>query len=251
MRADGGKARLLGQDPWPEAARLHERLAYVPGDVTFWPDLTGGQVIGLLGRMRGKQDRERRDELIQRFALDPKKKSRTYYKGNRQKVALIAALASDVEMLILDEPTSGLDPLMEDVFRQVVVEERDKGRTVLLSSHILAEVEALCDRVTIIREGRTVEAGTLAELRHLHRLSIEAGTARPPQGLAELPGVFEVRTEGDHVRFEVDSSELESALRHLADAGVHHLTSRPPSLEELFLRYYDTADSGRAAETSR
>src|SRR5690348_6601986 len=189
LRADAGTARLLGGDPWSDAATLHRRLAYVPGDVTLWPNLTGGEVIDLLARLRGGLNPARRAELLERFDLDPRKKARTYSKGNRQKVALVAALASDVELLILDEPTSGLDPLMEDVFRQVVREEQQRaGRTVLLSSHILSEVEALCDRVTIIREGRAVETGTLADMRHLTRTSIEVSLAGPAVGLERLPG---------------------------------------------------------------
>lgn len=186
LRADAGEVRLLGGDPWKDAVALHCRLAYVPGDVTLWPELSGGEVIDLLGRLRGGLDPKRRASLLRRFDLDPGKKARTYSKGNRQKVALIAALASDVGLLILDEPTSGLDPLMEAVFRECIEEERTKGRTVLLSSHILAEVEALCDRVTIIRKGQTVESGSLADLRHLTRTSITADLANPPSGLEEL-----------------------------------------------------------------
>ena len=207
LRADAGTVRLLGGDPWTDAVTLHRRLAYVPGDVTLWPNLSGGEVIDLLGRLRGGLDRQRRDELLERFDLDPRKKGRAYSKGNRQKVALVAALASDVELLLLDEPTSGLDPLMEEVFRRsCVAEERDRGRTVLLSSHILAEVEALCDRVSIIRDGRTVETGTLAELRHLTRTSISAElAARRPTGLDQLPGVHDLLVDGHRVRCEVDA----------------------------------------------
>ena len=188
LRSDGGTVRLLGGDPWRDAVALHRRLAYVPGDVTLWPTLTGGEVIDLLGRLRGGLDAARRDELLTRFDLDPTKKARAYSKGNRQKVALVAALASDAELLILDEPTSGLDPLMEAVFRQCAEEERARGRTMLLSSHILSEVEALCDRVTIIRDGRAVETGTLAGLRHLTRTSIAAELAAVPHGLDRLAG---------------------------------------------------------------
>src|SRR6266542_6203341 len=191
LRADAGEARLLGGDPWRDATGLHRRLAYVPGDVTLWPSLSGGEVIDLLGRLRGGLDPKRRASLLEKFELDPTKKGRAYSKGNRQKVALIAALASDVELLLLDEPTAGLDPLMEEIFRECIEEERRQGRTVLLSSHILAEVEALCDRVSIIRSGRTVESGTLADLRHLTRTSISAELAQPPTGLADLPGVHE------------------------------------------------------------
>ena len=240
LRADSGTARLLGGDPWREATELHRRLAYVPGDVTLWPNLSGGEVIDLLGRLRGGLDRTRRADLLERFDLDPRKKGRTYSKGNRQKVALVAALASNVELLLLDEPTSGLDPLMEDVFRQVIREDqRANGRTVLLSSHILSEVEALCDRVTIIREGRAVETGSLAEMRHLTRTTIQAELAGPPAGLADLPGVHDLQVQGNRVHFDVDATALDAALRHLTEVGVRSLVSQPPTLEELFLRHYD------------
>jgi ABC-2 type transport system ATP-binding protein len=239
LRADAGTARLLGGDPWRDTATLHRRLAYVPGDVTLWPNLSGGEVIDLLGRLRGGLDPKRRASLLERFDLDPTKKGRTYSKGNRQKVALIAALASDVELLILDEPTSGLDPLMEAVFRDCINEERNNGRTVLLSSHILAEVEALCDRVSIIRDGRIVDTGTLADLRHLTRTSIKAELAGPPTGLADLPGVHDLSVEGTRARFDVDNDDLDTVLRHLTTFGVRSLTSQPPTLEELFLRHYE------------
>ena len=238
LRADAGEAELLGGDPWRDAVSLHRRLAYVPGDVTLWPTLTGGEIIDLLGRLRGGLDTKRRAELIERFDLDPTKKGRAYSKGNRQKVALIAALASDVELLLLDEPTAGLDPLMEAVFRETVEEAKRAGRSVLLSSHILAEVEALCDRVSIIRNGRNVESGTLSELRHLTRTSIAAETARPVPELASMAGVHDLRTNGTQLRCEVDTAELQSFLRRLTDAGVRSLTSQPPTLEELFLRHY-------------
>ena len=243
LRADAGAARLLGGDPWRQAAELHRRLGYVPGDVTLWPQLTGGEVIDLLGRLRGRVDPRRRAELLERFELDPTKRSRGYSKGNRQKVALVAALAADVELLVLDEPTSGLDPLMEAVFQSCVHEFRDRGGTVLLSSHILAEVERLCDRVTIIRAGRSVETGTLAELRHLTRTSITAELAAVPPGLAALPGVHDLVVEalpaGHRAAFEVETVHLTGVLEVLASAGVQSLVSRPPTLEELFLRHYD------------
>jgi ABC-2 type transport system ATP-binding protein len=238
LRADGGTARLLAGDPWHDATALHSRLAYVPGDVTLWPNLTGGEVIDLLGRLRGGLSPKRKADLLTRFDLDPTKKGRSYSKGNRQKVALVAALASDVELLLLDEPTAGLDPLMEAVFRDCVSEERAKGRTVLLSSHILAEVEALCDRVSIIRNGRTADSGTLTELRHLTRTSIQADLAGPPTGIADLAGVHDARITGTHLRCEVDTDQLDALLHRLTQIGVRALVSQPPTLEELFLRHY-------------
>jgi ABC-2 type transport system ATP-binding protein len=238
LRADAGRVELLGGDPWRDATELHRRLAYVPGDVTLWPNLSGGEVIDLLGRLRGGLNPKRRSELLERFELDPKKKGRAYSKGNRQKVGLVAALASDVELLVLDEPTSGLDPLMEEVFQRCVLEERDRGRTVLLSSHILAEVEVLCDRVSIIRNGHTVETGTLAELRHLTRTSISADLATPPTGLHRLPGIHNLEVDGTRVRCEVDTSQLDSLMTELTRSGLRSLTSQPPTLEELFLRHY-------------
>jgi ABC-2 type transport system ATP-binding protein len=238
LRANSGRAVMLGGDPWDDAVALHRRLAYVPGEVNLWPNLTGGEVIDLIGRLRGGLDRRRRDELLQRFELDPTKKGRTYSKGNRQKVALVAALASDAELLILDEPTSGLDPLMETVFQDTIKEITQDGRTVLLSSHILAEVEALCDRVSIIRRGRTVESGTLTELRHLTRTSIAVETERPIEGLASLPGVHDPKVDGFRARFDVDTAQLDGVLTYLSTVGVRSLTSQPPTLEELFLRHY-------------
>lgn len=236
--ADSGPVTLLGGDPWRDAAELHRRLAYVPGDVNLWPNLSGGEVIDLLGRLRGGLDDRRRGELIDRFDLDPTKKGRTYSKGNRQKVAIVAALASNVDLLILDEPTSGLDPLMEATFQEAIQREREQGRTVLLSSHILAEVEALCDRVSIVRNGRTVETGTLAELRHLTRTSIVAELAGHPHGLSTLDTVHDLKVDGNKVRFDVETGELDAVLRQLTSVGVRSLTSQPPTLEELFLRHY-------------
>ncbi len=238
LRADSGHVALLDADPWRDAVALHRRLAYVPGDVSLWPTLTGGEVIDLLGRLRGGLDTRRRDELIEAFELDPRKKSRTYSKGNRQKVAIVAALSSQVELLILDEPTSGLDPLMESVFSDCIRAERELGRTVLLSSHILSEVEQLCDRVSIIRSGRLVESGTLAELRHLTRTSISAEVGKVPTGLPTLPGVHDLVIEGAKVRFDVDDAELDDALAALMTGGIRTLSATPPTLEELFLRHY-------------
>ncbi|MFE7117248.1 ATP-binding cassette domain-containing protein [Streptomyces sp. NPDC057654] len=247
LRADRGAAQLLGRDPWHDAVELHRRLAYVPGDVILWRNLSGGEVIDLYGRLRGGLDAARRAELLERFELDPAKKGRTYSKGNRQKVALVAAFASDVDLLILDEPTSGLDPLMEEVFQECVAEARERGRTVLLSSHVLSEVEALCDRVSIIRAGRTVESGSLADLRHLTRTSVSAELAAPPNGLSRLPGVHDLSVQGTRVRLQVDTDKLDPVLRQLTESGVRSLTSTPPTLEELFLRHYQADDAGSPA----
>ncbi|MEV0040861.1 ABC transporter ATP-binding protein [Streptomyces sp. NPDC050804] len=242
LRPDSGAARLLGRDPWQDAVELHRRVAYVPGDVTLWRNLSGGEVIDLYGRLRGGLDPARRAELIERFELDPTKKGRTYSKGNRQKVALVAAFASDVDLLILDEPTSGLDPLMEEVFQSCVEEERERGTTVLLSSHVLSEVEALCDRVSIIRKGVTVESGSLSELRHLTRTSVSAELVGAPGGLARLPGVHGLDVQGHRVRLQVDTDRLDAVLRSLSESGIRSLTSTPPTLEELFLRHYAADD---------
>jgi ABC-2 type transport system ATP-binding protein len=239
IKADAGEARLLGGDPWAEATELHRRLAYVPGDVSLWPNLTGGEVIDLLGRLRGGLSAAKRKELLDRFDLDPTKKGRTYSKGNRQKVALVAALASDAELLILDEPTAGLDPLMEAQFRALIEEDTAEGRTVFLASHILAEVEAVCDRVSIIREGVIVESGSLSELRHLTRTSISAELSEAPDGLRDLEGVHELVVKESRVEFEVDSDRIDETVRVLARLGVRDLVSHPPTLEELFMRHYE------------
>ncbi|MFR9753526.1 ATP-binding cassette domain-containing protein [Nocardia sp. 004] len=254
LRATAGRARLLGRDPWADAVALHREVAYVPGDVTLWPSLSGGEIIDLLARMRGNINPRRRAELIERFDLDPRKKARTYSKGNRQKVALISALASDVRLLLLDEPTSGLDPLMEQTFRECVHEAQQRGATILLSSHILSEVEALCDRVTIIRAGRTVESGSLSELRHLSRTSITAELHGDPGDLSSIPGVEDIERDGAILRCQVDSEHLGELIRALGDAGVRSLTSAPPTLEELFLRHYridgeSTENTGTASAT--
>lgn len=238
LRADSGTASLLGGDPWRDAVALHRRLAYVPGDVELWPNLTGGEIIDLLGRLRGGLNKTRREELIERFYLDPTKKGRTYSKGNRQKVAIVAALASDAELLLLDEPTAGLDPLMEVVFQDVINRMRAEGRTVLLSSHILAQVEKLADTISIIRLGRIVQTGTLTDMRHLTRTTIEAHTTEPVTGLADLTGVHDVETQDGRVRFAVDGEHLDAAIKRLTTFGIRSLTSHPPTLEELMLRHY-------------
>ncbi len=241
LRADSGAMRVLGGDPWLDAVDLHRRLAYVPGDVALWPTLTGGEVSALLGSLRGGLDPKRRASLIERFELDPTMKGRAYSKGNRQKVALVAALASDVELLLLDEPTSGLDPLMEAQFRDYINEVRGDGRTVLLSSHILGEVEALCDRVSIIRDGAVVESGTMAQLRHLARTTVSAEMASVPEGLADLPGVHDVVVQGQRITASVEAKGMAQLMAALGSGGVTAVTSQPPTLEELFLRHYRKA----------
>jgi ABC-2 type transport system ATP-binding protein len=238
LKPDAGRVELLGGDPWRQAAELHARIAYVPGDVTLWPNLTGGEVIDLLGRMRGGLDERRRAELLERFELDPRKRSRTYSKGNRQKVSLVAALASRAELYLLDEPTSGLDPLMEAEFQRAVLELKGEGATVLLSSHILAEAEALADRISIIRAGRIVQTGSLDELRHLTRTTVTAETAQPAGAIARVEGVHDARFSDGRVSFDVDSDRLDAAVQVLATLGVRSLTAQPPTLEELFLRQY-------------
>jgi ABC-2 type transport system ATP-binding protein len=238
LRTDSGDVSVLGGDPWRDAVELHRRLAYVPGDVNLWPELTGGEAIDLLGRLRGGLDSKKRQRLCERFDLDPTKKGRTYSKGNRQKVAIVAALSSDVDLLIMDEPTAGLDPLMEVIFQETIREEKAAGKTVLLSSHILYQVEVLCDRVTIIRQGKDVESGTLQELRHLTRTSITAETERSAAGLAELPGVHDFQVEDGRVHFDVDTDQIGAAIRQVSALGVRNLISRPPTLEQLFMRHY-------------
>jgi ABC-2 type transport system ATP-binding protein len=241
QRLDAGTATVFGLDPWRDAVDIHRRLAYVPGDVALWPNLSGGEIIDLLLRMRGAApDVPRRAELLERFALDPTKKGRAYSKGNRQKVALVAAFAVDTELLILDEPTSGLDPLMEQVFNECVAEHQARGATVLLSSHILSEVERLADRVTIIRDGRTVESGSLAEMRHLHRSNVRAELTGDVPDLGGVAGVHDLKVEQRTVTFSADPDALTPVLAQLAAVGLVSLTSTPPSLEELFLDAYRT-----------
>ncbi|MFI2105270.1 ATP-binding cassette domain-containing protein [Isoptericola sp. NPDC019693] len=242
LRADSGSARLLGGDPWRDAVALHRRLAYVPGDVSLWPNLTGGEAIDYLARLRGRPDKRRKAELLERFELDPTKKARTYSKGNRQKVALVAALVSQVDLLVLDEPTSGLDPLMEAVFTEHVREAKAAGTSVLLSSHILSEVEKVCDTVTIIRNGRAVESGTLDDLRHLTRSAVTAVVDGDPSAIAAMPGVHDLTATpdgtGTRVTFDVDDAEMGRVLPAVSALGVHSFAAQPPSLEELFMRHY-------------
>ncbi|MDI2098175.1 ABC transporter ATP-binding protein [Ruicaihuangia caeni] len=251
LRADSGNVRVLGHDPWRELVDLHRRLAYVPGDVTLWPSITGGEAIDLLGRLRGGLDERRRAELLERFELDPRKHGRTYSKGNRQKVAIVAALASRVELLVLDEPTSGLDPLMEAVFQDEIRREKADGRTILLSSHIMSEAEALADRISIIRDGRVVQTGTLAEMRQQAQNTVHATLRRPLAGLARMPGVHRVVEDGDTVRFDVDTTALAPVISALGAADVVALEVAPPSLEALFLSHYEPSGAGGAAPPPR
>lgn len=246
LKADGGSIRMLGGDPWRDVVDLHRRLAYVPGDVSLWPGMTGGEAIDLLGSLRGGLDEKRRVELIDRFELDPTKRGRQYSKGNRQKVAIVAALASDVDLLILDEPTSGLDPLMENVFQEVIGEAKGRGTTVLLSSHILAELETLADRLSIIRDGRIVENGTLASLRGHTRTSVHAVLDRVPSK-EQLAAFHDVHLDENRLTATVDSSRIGEAMSLLTPFGLTSLTVEPPSLESLFLRLYEND----AAEVTR
>jgi len=250
VRKTGGSVTVLGHDPWRDATDLHRQIAYVPGDVTLWPNLSGGEIIDLLGTLRGGLDPARRKELMDRFDLDPTKMGRAYSKGNRQKVALVAAFAANTELLILDEPTSGLDPLMEEVFRETLAQEKERGRTVLLSSHILSEVEAVCDRVSIIRAGRTVESGSLAGMRHLLRAEIDATVSGVMPDLSGDAGIHDLQVDGRRLRCQVDSTRLSALLGQLSAAGVESLTCQPPSLEELFLRHYTQPDSGPASASA-
>ena len=238
LRASGGRATVLGGDPWADAVRLHRSIAYVPGDVALWPNLTGGEAIDILSRLSGTLDPARRKSMLERFELDPTKKARTYSKGNRQKVALVAALASNAELLLLDEPTSGLDPIMEAAFTESIREVKAAGRSVLLSSHIFAEVEKLADRVTIIRDGVTVEAGTIAQLRHLARSQVTVVLDGGTGDLASLPGVHDIKALDGHVNFAVDDAELPAMLAAVAQLRPRSIVVNPPSLEELFLRHY-------------
>jgi ABC-2 type transport system ATP-binding protein len=243
LKADAGTVRVFGQDPWSKAVGLHNRLAYVPGDVNLWPKLTGGEAIDFFASLRGGVDRARKENLLERFDLDPTKKTRSYSKGNRQKVALVAALASDVELLVLDEPTSGLDPLMELVFQDCIREAKRAGRTVLLSSHILAEVETLCDKVTIIRQGHAVQSGTLAELRHLRRTAVTVVTDGDAASVERVRGVHDVRRDDGRVMFTVDDDALPAAMEHLLPLGIRSLVSTPPTLEELFVHHYGSQEA--------
>ena len=246
LRKDAGQVRLLGGDPWRDVVALHRRLAYVPGDVVLWPSLTGGEAIDLLGNLRGGLNERRRAYLVERFELDPTKRGRQYSKGNRQKVAIVAALASDAELLILDEPTSGLDPLMESVFQQEIANDKARGRTVLLSSHILSEVEALADTVSIIRQGRVVQSGTLDNLRGKTRSTITATLRKPPRSTTELFRFHDAHLDGSHFTGSVDTTDINLAMAQLVRYDMSSLTVSPPSLEDLFLQQYNPVATSRA-----
>lgn len=238
LKATSGDAFIFGKDVWMDAVEIHKNIAYVPGDVNLWPNLTGGEVIDLFVRLRKGKNESRKKELTERFNLDPTKKCRTYSKGNRQKVALIAAFSSDADLYILDEPTSGLDPLMEKIFQECVVEVKKAGKAVFLSSHILQEVERLCDKVSIIREGKIIETGTMAELRHLTRTSVTAATLRPVEGLMDIQGVYDIRESETEVTFAVDTGNINDIMLHLTNFGITKIESSPPTLEELFMSHY-------------
>ena len=241
LKATSGSARMFGKDVWKDAVAIHRRIAYVPGDVNLWPNLTGGEVIDLLLNMRGIKNPKKREELVERFELDPRKKCRTYSKGNRQKVALVAAFAQDADLYLLDEPTSGLDPLMERTFQECVREAKAAGKTVFLSSHILSEVEKLCDKVAIIRQGKIIEEGSLAELRHLTRLNVILRTKRPVDGLQGMKGVHHLEEKDGTFHFQVDGEAMDAVIRHISGFGIEHLECLPPTLEDLFMRYYEGA----------
>ncbi len=245
LKATEGEAKIFGKDVWGDAVDIHKHLAYVPGDVNLWPNLTGGEVIDLFMRLRGEMNNRKRDEYIEKFQLDPSKKCRTYSKGNRQKVALVAAFASNAKLFILDEPTSGLDPLMERVFQEAVLQVKAEGRSVLLSSHILSEVETLCDKIGIIRHGEIIETGTLNELRHLTRMNLLVETKQPIQLLTELEGVHHIEGKGDHtISMQVDSQYLDELMKYISQFGILKLESSPPTLEDLFMRHYETSKGG-------
>jgi len=245
LQATTGNAKVLGMDAWKNATEIHKRIAYVPGDVNLWANLTGGEVIDLFVSLRGTYNKELRDKLVRDFDLDTSKKCRTYSKGNRQKVALIAAFASKADLFILDEPTSGLDPLMEQVFQAYVLEQKSKGKSVFLSSHIMSEVERLCDRVGIIRDGKLVETGTLDDLRHLTRYHMEITTMREPLGIENVTGIHNILVEQNNIRFEVDTEEMDTVIRFVSQFGIKKMESAPPSLEDLFMRHYGTPVGGK------
>ncbi|MGG1485641.1 ABC transporter ATP-binding protein [Peribacillus castrilensis] len=239
LKATDGEAKIFGKDAWKDAVGIHKRIAYVPGDVNLWPNLTGGEVIDLFVELRGANNKSRREELIKKFDLDPSKKCGTYSKGNRQKVALIAAFSSDADLYILDEPTSGLDPLMERVFQECVMNAKNEGKSILLSSHILSEVERLCDKVGIIRQGQIIETGTLDELRHLTRTSLLVETKQPIPALGNVNGVRDIVMKDQALSFQVDTDELDNVMKYISQFGIVKLESAPPTLEDLFMSHYE------------
>lgn len=248
LKATDGEAKIFGKDAWKDAVEIHKRIAYVPGDVNLWPNLTGGEVIDLFVELRGTNNKSRREELIKKFDLDPSKKCGTYSKGNRQKVALIAAFSSDADLYILDEPTSGLDPLMERIFQECVMDAKNEGKSILLSSHILSEVERLCDKVGIIRQGQIIETGTLDQLRHLTRTSLLVETKQPIPALGNVNGVRDIVMKDQALSFQVDTDELDNVMKYISQFGIVKLESAPPTLEDLFMSHYEdvrkTSDSG-------
>lgn len=253
LKASEGEVTIFGKDAWKDAVEIHKRIAYVPGDVNLWPNLTGGEVIDLFVKLRGTNNKSRREELIKKFNLDPTKKCRTYSKGNRQKVALVAAFSSDADLYILDEPTSGLDPLMEKVFQECVMDAKKEGKSILLSSHILSEVEKLCDKVGIIRQGQMIETGSLSELRHLTRTNLLVETRKPIPSLSELAGVHAIEKKEQALSFQVDTEELNNVIAHVSQFEIVRLESAPPTLEDLFMRHYEgtrqTSSTGVGGES--
>lgn len=244
LKATEGKISVFGLDAWKEAVDIHKRVAFVPGSSNLWPNLTGGEVIDFFLSLRGEIPTERRDQLIERYNLDPTKKCGSYSKGNKQKVALISAFAADADLYILDEPTSGLDPLMEQVFQECVLEAKSQGKSVLLSSHILSEVEKLCDRVGIIKEGKMIEQGTLEDMRHLTRSTVTVETARPLIELHQLKGVHNIQEKKGEISFQLDNEYTSQVMDYLNKQSIQKLISRPATLEDLFLRYYERGETG-------
>ena len=243
-QATNGNATVFGQDAWNNAVDIHKKIAYVPGDVSLWPNLTGGEVIDLFIKLQGTNNTQKRENLLERFNLDPTKKCRTYSKGNRQKVALVAAFASNADLFILDEPTSGLDPLMEKVFHECVLEVKSQGKSVLLSSHILSEVEKLCDKVSIIRKGKIIQTGTLSEIRHLTRTNVFVQTMKPMTDIEKISGVYHVKRDENGVSFELDSEETPNVMSYMSQYGILKLESAVPPLEEVFMKHYDESHKG-------
>lgn len=240
IKRDAGIAKIFGKDVWKESLEIHKRISYVPGDVALWGNLTGGEIIDLFMKLHGSGSEKKRDYLINKFELDPKKKAKSYSKGNRQKVGLIAALAVDSDLYIFDEPTSGLDPLMEQVFQEEVEKIKRAGKSILLSSHILSEVERLADKIVIIRQGEIVESGSLDELRHLTRSTITLVTEEGLASMAAVNGVHDFVQKGDYATFSADHEHLNDILREASQLGVKKFEAVPPTLEDLFMRHYES-----------